>query len=129
MMQPVFGQKYSRPEISKMLGGSIQTYLPHKDGQVLCGCFDTSPKYNPDAPTEVLYGAGSSKVQRMAEMVRDQHTAIPVFLRHKPRGRFEYVGDYLCTGLRTDPALLKSKQQQYPQRVNGVGGVLYFRKV
>jgi len=127
-MKPEVGQTYSRRAISKMLGGSQIAYLPHKDGQVLCGCFDTSPKLNPGAPTEVFFGQGATKVEEMAEMIYRQHTAIPIFLRRTP-GQWEYVGDYLCVHLSRDADLLKRKRNAYPHRQNGIAGVLYFKKV
>jgi len=111
-----------------MLGGSQIAFLPHKDGQVLCGCFDTSPKLNPGAPTEVLFGRGAPQVDETAEMIYRQHTAIPVFLRRAP-GQWEYIGDYLCTGLSRDADLLRRKMKVYAERQNGIAGVLYFEKV
>jgi hypothetical protein len=33
------GETYSRVEIQKALGGSLDDYLPHQDGRVVCGCF------------------------------------------------------------------------------------------
>ena len=127
-MKPELGERYTREQISKMLGGSRIAYLPHKDGQVLCGCFDPSARFNPGAPEEVIFGQGAPEVGRMAEMINQQNTAIPVFLRRLV-GRWEYVGDYLCVGLSRDPKVLTEKRKQFPNRQNGVAGVLYFKKV
>lgn len=127
-MKPKLGTTYSRRAISKMLGGSQIAYLPQKDGQILCGCFDTSSRLNPGAPSEVLVGGGAPEVNRTAEMVARQPSAIPVFLRRAP-SRWEYVGDYVCTRLSRDPSLLQRTLQQYPHRRNGIAGVLYFKRV
>jgi len=42
------GNQYSRRQIHDLLGGGIQSYLPHKNGQVVCGCFRKD--LNPLAP-------------------------------------------------------------------------------
>ena len=127
-MKPKLGNTYSRRAISKMLGGSQIAYLPHKDGQIVCGCFDRSSRLNPDAPSEVLVGGGAPEVNRTAEVIARQRSAIPVFLRRVP-GQWEYVGDYVCTKLSRDPSLLQRKLKQYPQRRNGIAGVVYFKRV
>lgn len=125
-MKLELGQSYSRKAIHKMVGGQLQHYLPFKDGQVLCGCFNTSPKLNPDAPEEVLFGRAPI-VEEMAEMVYRQHTPIPIFMFRGP-AQWKYIGDYLCVGLSRDADLLKSKMKKQPQRGN-IAGVLYFIRV
>ena len=119
------GEKYSRQEISELLGGPTIAYLPYKDGQILCGCFDRSPKWNPGAPEEVVYGPGPI-VKETAEMVHRQGSAIPIFLRRSP-GNWEYVGDYRCIGHSRDPELLKARMNKYPER-GRICGVLRFEK-
>ena len=125
-MKPELRQSYSRKAIHKMVGGQLQHYLPFKDGQILCGCFNTSPKLNPGAPEEVLFGRAPI-VEEMAEMVYRQHTAIPIFI-FRDSAQWEYIDDYLCIGLSRDADLLKSKMKKHPQR-GIIAGVLRFRKV
>jgi len=120
------GQKYSRREISKRIGGSTVAYLPYKDGKVLCGCFDPSPRFNPGAPEEVLFGSGPI-VEETAEIISRQGTPIPVFIYRAP-AKWEYVGNYLCVGLWHDPKLLKQRMQMYPER-GEIVGALRFKKV
>lgn len=50
------GRQYTRQQISELLGGSPQSYLPMADGKVVCGCFVPGPAMNPNAPDEVLFG-------------------------------------------------------------------------
>ena len=129
-MNPQLGKKYSRMAIHKMLGGQIQHYLPFKDGQVLCGCFDTSPKLNPGAPEEIVFGRTDSDqdiVGDSAEMVSRQGTAIPIFM-FRGAAQWEYIGDYVCVKLSRDEDLLRRKMREYPQRGN-IAGVLYFKRV
>lgn len=129
----ILREMYSRKEIYKKIGGSMVTYLPNKDGLVLCGCF--CPKSNPKAPAEILCVKGEGDdVALFAEMVWKQKIPIPVFLRRAP-GKWEYVGRYLCTNYSIDAALLQCKNDENPERVAGDGpidgpiiGVLSFKK-
>lgn len=124
-MKLKLGHKYSRREISKMIGGSPVAYLPYKDGEVLCGCFTRSSRYNPGAPEEVLFGSGPV-VEETAEMIHRQGTPIPVFIYRAP-AQWEYVGDYRCTGLSREPKLLKKRMRAYPER-GEIVGALRFKK-
>ena len=125
-MKPKLGRKYSRQQISKMLGGQTHHYLPFKNGEVLCGCFIVSPEKNPGAPEEVLFGTGPV-VGDMAEMVYDQGSPISIFI-FRCFGQWEYIGDYRCVDLSRDSELLKTKMKAYPER-GKIAGVLRFEKV
>ncbi len=120
------GQTYSRQEISDALGGSIRLYLPTSGGRVVCGCFNRVPTLNPGAPKVVTFGPGAF-VERNAELVSQQADPIPVFL-FQSTGLWEYVGRYRCTGLSTDPAVLRREMQANPER-GEIAGVLYFKRV
>jgi len=120
------GEKYTRREISRMLGGPTVVYLPYKNSQIVCGCFDCSRSLNPGAPEEVVYGPGPI-VEQTAEMVYRQHSAIPIFIRRSV-GNWEYVGDYRCIDHSRDPELLKDRMARYPER-GKIVGVLRFEKV
>ena len=104
------GEKYSRQEISKLLGGSSLAYLPYKEGHIVCGCFDSSRSLNPDAPEEVVYGPGPI-VEKTAEMIYRQRSAIPIFIRRSD-GEWEYVGDYRCIENSRDPRLLQERMDR-----------------
>lgn len=124
-MTPRRGQMYSRRDINKMFGGQLQHYVPHKDGQIVCGCFDPDPTLNPGAPEEVIFGS-NPEVSRTAEMMSRQGHAVPVFLR-RTVAQWEYIGDYKCVGYSTDPKLIRDKTRAYPAR-EGIAGVLYFQR-
>ncbi|MBB6018649.1 hypothetical protein ACFP9V_24205 [Deinococcus radiopugnans] len=101
------GRGYTRAEISKILGGSPQPYLPHKDGRVVAGCF--SVKKGPFAPREILVGEGSG-VEGSAAMLCQQAEAIPVFMKGpevmKGEGRWFYSGMYRVGHWTQDPEVL-----------------------
>ena len=120
-MSFTIGHCYSRPEISEVLGGEIRMYLPSRNGQVVCGCFD--PERNPGAPREVLVGV-KPRNQKRAEMMLRQGGAIPVFLK-RGSGRWEYVGRHVITGDSTDRRMLQQKEEEAGRPVTRV---LYFEE-
>ena len=84
------GEMYTREQIHEALGGSMQSYLPHLDGRVVCACL--RPDTDPDAPTVILVGAGKG-IEAGAEMLAAQGGSIPVFLK-RAQNRWEYAGQY-----------------------------------
>ena len=84
------GNTYTRGEIHRILGGGVRDFLPHQDGQVVCGCF--KKETNPNAPDIVLPGRGKG-IQHWAEVFRAQTNPIPVFIE-RAVNEWEYVGDY-----------------------------------
>src|SRR5262245_37146083 len=119
------GKTYSRHEISAQLGGSVVSYLPEKNGVVVCGCFKREPRWNPRAPEEVTFGGPAPRVLRAAEIVATQNMPIPIFL-YRRDGAWEYVGDYVCTGLNTDREFCATKERENPAR-GKICGVLTFK--
>ena len=117
-------KSYSRPEIAGMLGGSTRSFLPRRDGVVVCGCFKREPRWNPGAPEEVVFGSGEH-VFRDAKLVAAQRQAIPVFM-FRGHAAWEYVGRYQCTGVRTDPDTCRRAEKDNPAR-GEITGVLYFK--
>jgi hypothetical protein len=88
------GQDYSRSEINHHVGGSIQSYLPDVNGQVVAGCFRLDT--NPEAPNVILPGYGP-KIQNAANMFVNGNRPIPVFIKQDVN-RWRYVGMYRGTG-------------------------------
>ena len=84
------GAVYTRDQIHDRVGGDFQSYLPRRDGQVVCGCF--SRELNPDAPNAVLPGFGP-EIERWARIFAQQSSFIPVFLKARTNA-WEYVGDF-----------------------------------
>lgn len=97
-MQFVLGQRYTRRAIHEQVGGDLQSYLPHVNGQVVCGCFD--PDMNKRAPFEIDIG-NLPDVLRYADVLSAQAGAIPIFLK---RGNFdwEFVGHFMPVRLTRD---------------------------
>lgn len=86
------GSVYTRRQIAEELGGgSVQDYLPAKDGKIICACL--SQDFDPAAPV-ILVGRGPG-VQRQAEIFCGQGTAVPVFFK-KEANQWEYTGDFTC---------------------------------
>ena len=84
------GRRYTRVAIHDLLGGSIQEFLPHVAGSVVCGCFD--PQKNPSAPNIVLPGNTTGRM-RWAGVFAAQTHFVPCFLK-RDTNDWEYVGDY-----------------------------------
>jgi hypothetical protein len=104
-MKLELGETYRRDEIHRIVGGgSRQSYLPQRNGKILCGCFDN--KLNKRAPLEIDAGDGPIVISG-AKLFASGKNAVPVFLKRKGNA-WEYVGDFRCTGCSTD------KKDLYP---------------
>jgi hypothetical protein len=102
------GECYTRRQIHEALGGSMQSYLPHRDGRVVCGCFTRD--LNRDAPSEILVGDGP-EIRRWAEALASQREAIPVFLK-KGTDRWEFVGLWSYVDRSADPEAIRIKKER-----------------
>lgn len=116
------GKTYTRREIHNLLGGGVQDYLPHKDGQVVCGCFRRWDK-QPDAPEVILPGCGP-EVYRWAEVFCEQKRPVPVFLK-QASNCWEYVGDYVVDRWSEDPAVIAEQKRKTGR--DQISRVLYLR--
>ncbi len=102
------GECYSRKEIAKTLGGSTQSYLPHRDKHVVCGCFRKD--LNPGAPWEVL-PADTDDKRRWAEQLALQAEAVPIFMK-KGSNKWEYQGLWRCVSVIKDAATIAQKRRE-----------------
>jgi hypothetical protein len=102
------GALYTRSEIHRELGGGTQEFLPHVDGEIVCGCF--TPDLNPDAPNEILPGNGPGIV-RWATRFYEQRSPVPVFLK-RDTNQWEYVGNWIAERLITDRSEIAKRQQR-----------------
>src|SRR3954468_649934 len=77
------GESYTRDHIHAEVGGEKVSYLPQKDGRIVCGCFSTDS--NPEAPFVILVGGDEDgaepPVERKAKILEKQEEPIPVFLK------------------------------------------------
>ena len=101
------GHRYTREQIrAESGGGDLQSYLPHKDGNVLCGCFD--PIVNARAPYEIDLGVGRDVI-RYARRLLEQDSYVPIFLR-RDAFAWEYVGKFRAVHYSIDaPDLYPAK--------------------
>jgi hypothetical protein len=104
MSQFKANQIYTRAEIHALIGGSIQSYLPTVDGNVVAGCFRRDT--NPDAPEVVLPGNGPI-IKSTAESFAASGRAIPVFI-NQSIGNWRFVGTWRVFRLSRDPAEIKN---------------------
>ena len=84
------GAVYTRRQIHDLVGGDLESYLPRREGQVVCGCFDRD--INPDAPDVVLAGFGPGR-EASARTFARQASFVPIFLKARIN-EWEYVGDF-----------------------------------
>src|SRR5947209_4452087 len=80
----ILGESYTRHQIHAVVGGDTQSYLPQKDGKIVCGCFKTDS--NPEAPLVILVGGydpeeHTNLILKKAKLLAGQEGAIPVFLK------------------------------------------------
>ena len=79
-MSFITGEAYTRDRIHASLGGEKVTYLPQKEGKIVCGCFSTD--FNPEAPLVILVG-GSDEDEDANTILKGQATTGP--RRRHPR--------------------------------------------
>jgi len=117
------GAVYTRLQIHDVLGGGVQSYLPRRDGRVVCGCFTQT--LNPTAPDVVLVG-NRPHVLRDAKLFAAQRYPVPIFIK-QGINRWEYVGNYMVERYSTDPGELQSlrKKAARPHAV----GALFLKRV
>jgi hypothetical protein len=124
---PVFvlGRKYSREEISGVLGGSEIDFLPTEKKQVVCGCFTLD--HNPEAPAVVIPGTGIV-IQRTAKIFCEQEHPVPVFIKRKPK-EWEYVGHFKAESFSTDRNEIAAHHKGSITPLEKVTRVIFLKRV
>jgi hypothetical protein len=105
------GESYSRDHIHEVLGGEKISYLPQKDGKIVCGCFSTD--INPEAPYVILVGGDQDEeraVQKKAAILESQDEPIPVFLKRATHD-WVYEGNFKVKRMIRDRKSLEEKQR------------------
>jgi hypothetical protein len=120
---PKVGDVLSREEISRIFGGNSQHYLPHKGGDVVCGCFD--PLKNPKAPEEVLVGFGRDRIKYAKRLV-EQNVSVPIFLKRGLK-QYEFVGHFQAKKYSDDFDEVAQKAKVV-QDSDKIAGVLYLEE-
>lgn len=99
MCELTLGETYSRIEISKMLGGDTQSYLPISKEAVVCACL--TMELNPDAPDIILVGKGKQTV-RAAQIFLEQNWTVPLFIKQL-ENEWEYKGNFRAVSAEKEP--------------------------
>lgn len=113
---------YTREEIHREVGGSVQSYLPTLNGRVVAACLNRSDTTNPDAPDIVLPGLGPT-IRRVAEQFAAQGSAVPTFIKRSVNN-WEYVGQYRVLHQCFERGEIE-KQSRNAKRVGDVSSVLF----
>jgi hypothetical protein len=113
---------YTRSDIHAQLGGSMQSYLPTVNGQVVAACLKKSEDMNPKAPDIILPGTGEV-VQRTAQQFEKQNYAVPTFIKREV-GHWEYVGNYKVVRQSFDTQEI-AKHSKDANRMDDVTSVLF----
>jgi hypothetical protein len=100
----VRGTTYARVQIQREVGGGVQDYLPHSDGEVVAGCFSTD--VNPDAPAVILSGT-DVEIKKWARVFAEQQDPIPVFIKWRSN-EWHCRGYFRCTRLADDEETIAS---------------------
>jgi len=119
----VEGECYTRRDINRALGGSVQSYLPTVNKHVVAACFNAM--YDPDAPEIVLVGRGPI-IEGTAEQFATQGNAVPTFLK-RGVNCWEYAGNYrVIRHSRDREEILRLAERA--DRVGDVTSVLFLER-
>ncbi len=107
------GESYTRDHIHEILGGEKVSYLPQKNGTIVCGCFSTDT--NPEAPYVILVGGDDDgevhTVEKKAKILEAQDEPIPVFLK-RASNDWVYEGNFKVQRVTRERKFLDEKQRQ-----------------
>ncbi len=107
------GESYTRDHIHEILGGEKVSYLPQKDGKIVCGCFSTDA--NPEAPYVILVGRDDDgeehPVEKKANILEAHEEPIPVFLK-RASNDWVYEGSFRVQRVTRDRQFIEEKQRQ-----------------
>lgn len=119
------GKQYSVKEIAAVLGGELQTYLPQKSGRIVAGRFNK--QMNPEAP-EKVYPARAPRVVEKADLLVEQRSPVPVFLKDKKSSSgFRYMGRYRAVEFKRDAQSIGEAQRQSGR--SDLAGILELERV
>ncbi|SIO25790.1 HNH endonuclease [Singulisphaera sp. GP187] len=109
----IVDESYTRDHIHEQLGGEKVSYLPQKDGKIVCGCF--SWESNPDAPEVILVGGDENgvvhPVEKKARILEKQEEPIPVFLKQASND-WIFKGYFQVKETTRDRKFLDEKQRK-----------------
>ena len=118
------GAVYSLDAIASVVGGERQSYLPQKEGTIVCGRFTRD--MNPKAPYEVIVG-DLPRVATKARLLIEQGGSIPVFVKEAPN-EWRFHGFMAPARFVTDRRTVESRARA-AGRDGPVAGVLVLEDV
>jgi hypothetical protein len=98
----------------------MQSYLPHSDGRIVCGCF--TPRKNRRAPVEIDIGKGPEALPSARELVSTGAT-IPVFVK-RATNAWTFRGYFRAVGLSQEEADIRG-----PDRRPDATAVIFLEEV
>lgn len=120
----VLGRKYSRHEISGVLGGSKIDFLPTEKKRVVCGCFTLD--HNPEAPEVIIPGTGKV-IERTAKIFCGQEHPVPIFIKRRVN-EWEYVGHFKPERFSTDRSEIAAHHNGSITPLNQVTRVIFLKR-
>ncbi len=112
-MKFVVGKHYSRRTIHEALGGDLESYVPHRDGRIVAGCFKRGR--NPEVPNEIQVGTGTNN-KKYARVLAEQGGSIPVFVKSEDlvstSDLWQYHGEYKFIELLDDKQTLSKAEEK-----------------
>ena len=118
------GAVYALDDIASVVGGERQSYLPQKEGAIVCGRFTRD--MNPGAPYEVIVG-DLPRVAAKARLLVEQGGSIPVFVKEAPN-EWRFHGFMAPARLVNDRRTVEAKAKA-AGREDPVAGVLVLEDV
>jgi hypothetical protein len=124
--QLTLNQTYTRTAICQHVGGgSLESYLPTRDGRVLCACLD--PKRNPEAPEKILVGEGRGRLAAARKLIAQSlEPGIPVFLKESINN-WKYIGNFQYVDCSIDPDVIAHESARSNRQ--DVAMVIYLRQI
>ena len=122
-MKFVYGNTYTRMNISAVIGGEPQSYMPRVAGSIVGIC--VTPEDNPNPPKVILVGK-SNDVQERAEQFAKQTEALPVFVK-LDQAKWIYMGLWALEMATADPAVI-AREAAFVNRKDVVQ-VLYLKQI
>ena len=132
------GEFYTRKEISKVVGGGVQIYMPHLNNKVRCVCIQAKlnpsfyeylhSKYNlPENIEAVLIGKGEG-IEHAANLIKNQpKEPLPTFLK-KEANQWEYIGEYMYFGHTGNNKSVIAEYAEHTERPDEIVDVVFLQK-
>lgn len=122
------GDCLNRKEIAALFGGSIISYLPTVNKEVVAVCVDL--KMNPHAPNVIICGneKAGPRIAATARQLTTQTNALPIFIK-KESAIWEYQGHFKVKKDHQDGVVFQEYLKGTGRIINEVGWVIEFESL